>query len=315
MAVTGTVKNKAGKLTANAAADIKPAVIDQASPKPFRAWPVWMTDKKFVRKLLRSRFFRRIFGFIGPKYIIYEINGCKYCCNLLDHMGVGHYFLKNDHYEPYITELMIKYTNSTGDVLDIGGNIGYFSVLCSQKTKGKIYSIEPEEANYLNLLENIRLNQSINVLPLNFAVGNANGNIDLYINKKNKGDHRCSEFTENLSKVTRVDLKRIDNFLTKEEFDRIRLIKMDVQGYEMKVCEGMTEYLAKASNLKIISELEANFLLQAGNRADQYLRFMQDNGFKISIVDEENRRLIPSSVDQVVSWSQKYANSNILFEK
>jgi len=280
-----------------------------------KAWAPRITNNKFIRKLLYRRFFRGIFGIIGPKYIIYEINGCKYYCNLLDQGGVVHYFLKNNHYEPYITKLMSEYTQSTGDVMDVGANIGYFSILCSKNTNGKVYSMEPEPTNYRDIVENIRLNASNNILPFNLAAGNLNEKINFYVNNKNSGDHRCSKLDDNLYKVIQVDMKRIDNVLTKEEFDNIRLIKIDVQGYEMKVCEGMAKYLKGSKDLKIISELEPKGMLKVGDEPAQYLQFMQDNGFKISIIDEEKRILIPASIEETISWSRKSQTSNILFEK
>ena len=280
-----------------------------------RFWPLWITQTKVMRKFLRHRFFRNILGTLGPKFIIYETSVGKYYCNLLEHMNVGHFFLKDGHYEPYVTQLMLEYTREPGDVLDIGANIGYFSILCSKRTGGKVYSIEPEPTNYSLLQQNINLNQSQNVISFNVAANNSSGEISFYVNSKNKGDHRCSQLDKNLSKIIKVEGKRIDQVLTKEEFNRVRVIKIDVQGYEKKVCEGMEDYLRNAKDLKIISEFVVDLMVEAGDAPIQYLQFMLDNGFNMWILDDDRCSLISASINEVLIWARDHRVSNLLFVK
>lgn len=280
-----------------------------------KAWLPWATNQKWVRKLLFSRFFRKIFGTIGPKYMIYETDGCQFYCDLLEHTGVAHYFLKNDHYEPYITEIIKQNIDPMGDVLDIGANIGYYSILSADKTKGQVYSIEPEPKTFEMLKSNIELNQLKNVVPLNFAANNKDEEIDFYVNSKNRGDHRCSKMSDNLLEVIRIKTKRIDNILSREEFNKIRLIKIDVQGFELKAFKGMETYLREAKNLKVISEFEQSMLIDSGCRPEEYLELIRFLGFRMFIIDEEGFALNSATIGQILEWSKTHKVSNLFFEK
>ncbi len=279
------------------------------------AWAFRVSRDSRIRKLLVSRFFRRIFGTIGPKNIIFESEGCKYYCNLLEFTGVTHYLLKNGFYEKAVTKFIQEFTDPEGDVLDIGANIGYYSIICAKRTMGKVYAFEPEPNTFRRLQANIKLNKMDNIVPINCATSDYKGEIEFFVNSRNMGDHRCTKMTENLAEVIKVKADRIENILSLEEFHNVRLIKIDVQGYEYKTFKGMEEYLKKANNLKIISEFEPDMLITAGCRPIDYLKFITSLGFKMSVIDEEEIMIRPSTIKQIMQWSQRNKVLNVLFEK
>ncbi len=146
---------------------------------------------------------------------------------------------------------MLKYIQSlqlTNTVLDIGANIGNHTLFfASQCNFSNVIAVEPYMPIYNILEENIRLNKIVEKVELHF---NAIDNID--------GREVCIEpaTTENLGK-TKVKEGRgiptvtIDKIAERRKVD---LIKIDVEGYELKALEGAVHTL---TNQKPVLFVEA----------------------------------------------------------
>ena len=77
-----------------------------------------------------------------------------------------------EKYEPYETELILKQVKSGDIIVDVGANIGYYTVLFADKVgkKGKIIAIEPDPINFEILQKNIKENKLFNVVAVQAAV-------------------------------------------------------------------------------------------------------------------------------------------------
>jgi FkbM family methyltransferase len=126
-------------------------------------------------------------------------------------------------------------------VLDIGANEGQFGreLRKSGYTK-RIISIEPVEQPY-NLLKNAIDGDKLWEC-YNFALGNENGTARLNIHE----DTRLSSFLEHHelpSRQTQVQLKKLSSFLEENGCNAKKIfIKIDTQGYEMPILEGVGEF-------------------------------------------------------------------------
>ncbi len=135
-----------------------------------------------------------------------------------------------DKYETYETKLILKQVNEESVVVDVGANIGYYTLLLAQKCK-KVYAIEPEKTNFEILIKNVRENNLENVILLNIAAGSKKEKKQLVIDDKNFGNHRLSGGQNGL-----VNVERLDDILKNEQI--IDLIKIDTQGWEPEVIDG-----------------------------------------------------------------------------
>jgi len=77
-------------------------------------------------------------------------------------------------------------------VIDIGANIGYFTLLLSKQVgdKGKVFSFEVETENFKLLEKNVKENHIRNVMLENVAVSEKEGKIKLYLSNVQPGMHR-----------------------------------------------------------------------------------------------------------------------------
>jgi FkbM family methyltransferase len=164
-------------------------------------------------------------------------------------------------------------------VLDIGANIGFYTILLSRCVgkEGIVYAFEPDEDNFKHLKQ---LTRNIgNVKLVQAACGEKNGTIYLYKSEKMNVDHRVYKSGESREKVE-VNMVTVDNYL-KGEKNGVGFVKIDVQGYDCAVFKGMKDTLSRSSNTLIISELWPYGLMQAGSSADEYLSEVAHAGFDV----------------------------------
>lgn len=133
-------------------------------------------------------------------------------------------------------------------VLDVGANIGVYSIQTALRTGAKIWAFEPIEENRKVLIENLRLNSMgedrVTVLP--FALGGSDGQVVMYYSRAFPGHASTdrSNAERERAKEFRVERRRADD-LFPDPFERL-LVKIDVEGHELEVIEGMRGILSSA---------------------------------------------------------------------
>ena len=185
-------------------------------------------------------------------------------------------------WEPNLTHY-ISSKLKNGDVfVDVGSNIGYYSLLASKLVgnSGIVIAVEAAPSTFNNLLENISINRYNNIRPVNVAASNSNGSICLYEGSKtNIGETSIIQGNCD-SKGYEVTAMPLIEILLKDEFSRTRLIKIDVEGAELSVVEGMIPLLYKGrKDLEVVLEVNPERLKILGKNHEQLLMLFYDAGF------------------------------------
>lgn len=217
---------------------------------------------------------RLLLGVLNPKIV--EVEGHKIFLDLEDSLRLS----LNSGYEPFQTKL-IKDLVKEGDViLDIGANIGYYTLLFAKLVgiKGKVIAFEPSPENFNLLSRNIFINGYKNVVLVNKAVSNYVGKIKLYLSKDNKADDRIYNSGDGRDSIE-VESITLDNYLN-GDMGKIDLIKVDVQGAEGGVVQGMQSLLSK-NKVKLITEFWPFGLKKFGISAKEYIELLFAHGFKL----------------------------------
>src|SRR5581483_11547466 len=215
-------------------------------------------------------------------------------------------------YEPMETALFLKEIAEGQTVLDIGANIGYYTLLAARQVgpKGKVYAFEPDLENFKLLLRNVAVNRYINVVPLQKAVSNKKGTVRLYLNPANRGDHRVYDSKDGRRSME-VDTVALDQ-LFKTLDSKIHFIKMDIQGAEALALEGMKGLIRKNKGLKLVTEFSPGSLKLAGTNPAKYLKSLENLGFHFSEISEKDKSLKPVKSAQLLKrpWggSEDYTN-------
>ncbi len=152
---------------------------------------------------------------------------------------------------------------SPGDVaVDAGANIGIYTrflSLCVGPT-GCVHSFEPSPENFRRLqaatrkLPNVRLSQA--------AVGESSRRSRLYVSDKLNVDHRAYLPEGDSRNTVPIEMIALDDYFKPGE--RVDLIKMDIQGYELHALRGANRVLADNPGIKLLFEFWPYGLKQAG---------------------------------------------------
>ena len=158
-----------------------------------------------------------------------------------------------EKYEPYETELILRQTKAGNVAVDVGANIGYYTVLLADKVgvTGKVYAFEPDEINFEILKKNVEANKLENVVLVKAAVSDKKGVNYLYKSKDNYGDHKLiknplvDKSTSSLKKGgslrEKVKIVKLDDFVK----EKVNLMKIDTQGWEPMVFEGARKIIER----------------------------------------------------------------------
>lgn len=149
-------------------------------------------------------------------------------------------------WEPFETQILLALLGGGDQVIDIGANIGWYTVAAAQRvgSKGHIFAFEPDRRNFEILMANIRQNKLMCVSADRMALGRAPGTAAIRSSTDNQGDVRVREFAPSVAvnlDNEKVAVGTLDDYLAdSRHFDlsRLRVLKMDVQGFEHEVLLG-----------------------------------------------------------------------------
>jgi FkbM family methyltransferase len=197
-------------------------------------------------------------------------------------------------WEPYETELFLRTIDSNMIVVDIGANIGYYTLLAALN-KATVISFEPVPATYRILARNIALNNLENVTAHEKAVSNTNGNVSLCL-----ASDPASCGISGHGKSIEVDSVTLDSVV-----DRVDVIKMDIEGAEALALEGMRNTLRTNRHLVLFTEVCDSALKGAGSSARDYVSSLFQ-WFNVKAMLESHRKLVYCSTVEDVMETMKH---------
>jgi len=190
------------------------------------------------------------------------------------------------YYEKPIGELIKRILQPGSVFLDIGANIGYFSLLAANnEPTSKVISFEPVKNLFQMLEKNISINNIKNITPLNVAIGDINEEKELFISAPDNLGMSSFQPPENYSgKKEKVKVMSIDSWFETARLSKIDLIKLDVEGGELAALKGMQGVLQDFKPV-LIAEINPEtlrlFNLTPTDIYD-YLNKLNFNGYVIS---------------------------------
>jgi len=157
-------------------------------------------------------------------------------------------------WEPLETEVVRRLCRAGDYVLDIGGNIGWYSVVAAKTIgpSGRIMTFEPDPDNFEILSRNLAMVPGAQTLPKHAAVSDSEGALKLYIDPENRGDHRIFDDGTERPYIN-VRTSTLDAILA----DEPRLpdvVKSDTQGSEARILRGARATFARGWRPVLVME-------------------------------------------------------------
>jgi FkbM family methyltransferase len=168
-------------------------------------------------------------------------------------------------------------------VVDVGANIGYNTLYAAHKVgaTGRVYAVEPAQDNLALLYTNLFANNLANVIVLPYAAGNKSARQNFYLRGEVSAVNSLyhDNFYAPITETTEVLIAPLDDLIPNTP----DLVKIDVEGGELNVLQGMTRIL-RSHSLRLIVEWHPTLQQAAGYDSDELPRFLWDQGFSLQVV-------------------------------
>jgi FkbM family methyltransferase len=195
-------------------------------------------------------------------------------------------------YEPESVAVCKKIIKPGMTVLDIGADIGYYSLLFSKLVKetGRVYAFEPDPEVFDILSKNIKSSKYKNIHIVQSAISDRSGKAVFFESEK-PGRHSLFDTSGQdqdfkIKKRLEVDVVTIDDFLLKHDNPKIDFVKIDIEGAEIKALLGMKNTIAKSKKLGAIIEFNAN------SHTEDYIKKISEFGFLVKKIDVNSVNLL-----------------------
>jgi len=247
--------------------------------------------KTFLRRIPGAwKISNIIFKKIWSNVNIIEVQGSKMYINVDDpdpkmRKTFQAYGLNLVHEEA--TTMLFKMTVRPGDVvLDLGANIGYYTLLAAKLVgeKGKVFAFEPEPRNFYYLTKNISLNDYSNVVAYQKAVSNRNGKTRLFICPYDSGHHTINQpygikkyrpdYHGEIGDIE-IEVIALDDFL-KNRIKKVDILKIDVEGAEVLAFDGMKNILMENQDVKIFLEFFPLLIKEMNSSPEAFFHQLQE---------------------------------------
>lgn len=190
----------------------------------------------------------------------------------------------NGHYEPILSILAMKHTSSERDAIDVGANIGFYTVLLSKSiTMGKVLAIEPNEIAHKRLLQNIARNHCTDrVITFDGMAGSKEEAKTIYflegMEEYTSVVAPNDQLTDSAITCRQVKQTTIDTLVARYSLDPA-FIKVDVEGYEFEVLTGALQTIRRSRPV-ILCELNDEMLRKHGSSASAIVELLRSNGYR-----------------------------------
>lgn len=202
-------------------------------------------------------------------------------------------------YEPEETQMIKNIVKEGMTVLDIGANIGYFSILMANLVgpNGKVYSFEPNPKMFQRLQKNLEINTNLSVqIKINqVAIGEKEGKANFFCPPHGFEGLGGLQDTNRISidNVINVDVITLDKFMKDNNVQKLDFIKLDVEGGEFGVLKGAEDTLNKYHPI-ILFEGEEENTAAYNYRVFQLLNYLENLGYIVKKAGSVNFIAIPT---------------------
>ena len=201
-------------------------------------------------------------------------------------------------------QLLQKILFAGAVVVDAGANIGIYSEFLSRCVgpNGVVHSFEPCPDNFVRLRCATRKLANVHLCPA--AVGQHSGETMLYVSDKLNVDHRVYVSEGNARHALQVGMVALDDYFKPGQ--RVDLLKLDIQGYELHALQGARRILNENPEIKLLLEFWPYGLKQAGANWRELIEMLE--GFSMNIIFVRADGLIPFEERKVRTDGDWYVN-------
>lgn len=255
--------------------------------------------------------------YLGDHTILTElIYGPKIFLNTRD-TGVADNIIWYGYWEKWVTDVFLSLVKPGMVVLDIGANCGYYSLLAAQAVgpSGRVHCVEPCPFLHNNLTKSFLFNGYYHVKLHKVAFSDKEGEINLYLPGEFSGAASIdktafsvfNDYFKDYGEVKTIKVPAV-NLATYFPNLKADVIKIDIQGAEPLLVDGLLKIAENSGNIDILMEYSPTLWVPGSLKPEEVLSRFTNNNFSIFIL-EHNGTQTKVSLDQLLSISKKLEES------
>lgn len=193
--------------------------------------------------------------------------------------GVGRLIFYFGYHEPEIFHFLDTFLQDGMVFFDIGANIGIYSLYASKRIgSGRVHCFEPFDETFSKLQVNISLNGINNAALNRVAVGDTVGRINLVVDEDSSKNF-VTEVEDSASIFSPII--SLNQYADSNSIEHIDYLKIDVEGYELKVIRGASNLIARQAISVIQLELYEDFQKRAGGSVKEVVDILTASGYNL----------------------------------
>ena len=186
-------------------------------------------------------------------------------------------------YSPLVVDAMKRHLR-TGDVfIDVGANVGYLSAVAAALvgTRGQVHSFEPVPRYFRSLCRLAELNPSHSIIANTCAVGAVAGSAMIHITREPGQNTLVAAYKDGADVISALEVPviRLDSYIEARRIARVALIKIDAEGFELPILEGMRGCFGRAQRPAIICEIAPRAYALMGRSVAELANLMSAYGY------------------------------------
>ena len=223
-------------------------------------------------------------------------------------------------YERDTVELFRKIVRPGMIFMDVGAYVGFYTLLVARLVGpgGRVYAFEPNPEAFRVLQRNVEENgyqDRVRAMPK--AVSNSVKRVKLYVPDEKVGE--ASFYADERINAKDIEVKTIvlDEFLAGECCPKVHLVKIDVEGAEVEVLEGMRETIRRSPNMKLIIEFNPSNQMKAMGTCGRFFDTLLKLGFRRFYAIRHGLQTVqlPEGIDKLIQMTETTNFVNLLCER
>jgi FkbM family methyltransferase len=258
-----------------------------ALPGPRRRARTWELPSAVAQPL--ERVWLRILPTLTRDYLTVVVDGVR-LYGSSEHQRFMHWLLKGS-YERYMRRLFKRELAPGMRVLDVGANIGYYTLLAADAVgpTGRVLAFECVPGNARFLRHNVALNGSSNTVTVVEKAAASRSGVSRCFADTHYSVRSSLVLEPKGAQGIDVECTTIDDVIGADE--SIDIAKIDVEGMEIDAIKGMERTIARSERLTMFVECCPHVLAVAGGSVAELLDLLDRHGFSVHVIREAERSL------------------------
>jgi FkbM family methyltransferase len=234
----------------------------------------WRATAKFLCWIVRES---------ADKEFVFQTSDGVFLVSMPANFSAMAMYLLSDR-DPEIQSVIRRVVPSGGVFVDVGANIGTYTVRASQAVgrEGRVVAIEAHPFTFRFLQRTIAMNGFTNITTLNIAAGDNRQNVCMKYERLNPGETHVSP-----EGSTEVVMQPLDECLAELGIAAINYLKIDVEGYELYVLRGARRIIEASGDIVVQTEQNESHARRYGHSVTDVVQLLSNYGLRPHLVDKE----------------------------